>query len=165
VLNAPGKLIAPDKVQMTDITDGTSNTLMVGERPPSKDLNWGWWFVGPGWDGGRAYYNGIRYQMGGTMDVLMSAREAAAADFVQDYDGTEARCAGKLAKYLGLKAGDLIDPCHQMHFWSFHSGGANFVRADGSVVFLNYSIDPGIGPSDLFVGLCTRNGGETVVFP
>jgi prepilin-type processing-associated H-X9-DG protein len=52
-----------------------------------------------------------------------------------------------------------------MHFWSFHTGGTNFLRADGSVVFLNYSIDPGAGDNDLFVALCTRNGGEAVTMP
>jgi len=29
--------------KMTSISDGTSNTVMVGERPPSSDLYWGWW--------------------------------------------------------------------------------------------------------------------------
>jgi len=29
--------------RMASITDGTSNTVMVGERPPSNDLYWGWW--------------------------------------------------------------------------------------------------------------------------
>src|SRR4030095_809274 len=28
---------------LVSITDGTSNTLMVGERPPAKDKYWGWW--------------------------------------------------------------------------------------------------------------------------
>ncbi|MFO0970296.1 MAG: DUF1559 domain-containing protein [Gemmataceae bacterium] len=31
------------KVTMTSISDGTSNTLMVGPRPPTADSYWGWW--------------------------------------------------------------------------------------------------------------------------
>src|SRR5581483_9952628 len=34
-----------------DITDGTSNTLLVGERPPSTDMNFGWGFAGYGASG------------------------------------------------------------------------------------------------------------------
>jgi prepilin-type N-terminal cleavage/methylation domain-containing protein len=30
-------------VQLVEILDGTSNTLMIGERPPSNDYYWGWW--------------------------------------------------------------------------------------------------------------------------
>jgi prepilin-type N-terminal cleavage/methylation domain-containing protein/prepilin-type processing-associated H-X9-DG protein len=30
-------------ISIAQITDGTSQTLMFGERPPSSDLNWGWW--------------------------------------------------------------------------------------------------------------------------
>ena len=33
----------PIRVRVLDVTDGTSNTLMIGERPPAADLNFGWW--------------------------------------------------------------------------------------------------------------------------
>jgi prepilin-type processing-associated H-X9-DG protein len=28
---------------MTSVTDGLSNTTVVGERPPAHDRSWGWW--------------------------------------------------------------------------------------------------------------------------
>jgi prepilin-type N-terminal cleavage/methylation domain-containing protein/prepilin-type processing-associated H-X9-DG protein len=33
----------PVRIRMASVTDGLSNTLMVGERPPASDLYWGWW--------------------------------------------------------------------------------------------------------------------------
>jgi prepilin-type N-terminal cleavage/methylation domain-containing protein/prepilin-type processing-associated H-X9-DG protein len=33
----------PKTVRVTDVTDGMSNTLMIGERPPAADLVFGWW--------------------------------------------------------------------------------------------------------------------------
>src|SRR5262249_50955323 len=39
------------KINFASISDGSSNTLMVGERPPSQDLFYGWWFAGAGFDG------------------------------------------------------------------------------------------------------------------
>jgi prepilin-type processing-associated H-X9-DG protein len=158
MLFSPGVPTAPIiKNNLVSVVDGTSNTLMVGERPPSKDLNYGWWFAGAGYDGCSSCGTG------GTMDVLLGARDREAAlEGVSDYDGTPVTCPQTL---VGLKPGDINNPCHQLHFWSFHSGGANFLRADGSVVFLNYSIDTGSGDNDLFVALCTRNGGEAVTMP
>ena len=39
-----GGIFEPGKtVRIADIVDGTSNTLMIGERPPAADLNFGWW--------------------------------------------------------------------------------------------------------------------------
>jgi len=34
-----------------DIADGTSNTLMIGERPASPDFWYGWWYAGYGQQG------------------------------------------------------------------------------------------------------------------
>jgi|GEM_PF-1371531 len=49
--------------------------------------------------------------------------------------------------------------CDAFHYWSLHSGGANFAFADGSVRFLSYSAN------SLMPALSTRAGGESVVLP
>jgi prepilin-type processing-associated H-X9-DG protein/prepilin-type N-terminal cleavage/methylation domain-containing protein len=130
-----GSLYVRSVIRLTDITDGdgTSNTLLVGERPPNEKGWFGWWFAGYGYDG----------EGGG--DVVMSAREH---QFVQ-WQGCP---PGK----VDFQRGKGSDPCDQAHFWSYHSGGANFAYADGSVRFLNYSAN------DVLPQLATRNGGEIV---
>ena len=105
------------KVRMTDITDGTSNTLLVGERPPSKDMEFGWWFAGAGFD---------NYGVG---DVLMVARAT-----------TYATSMGCPKTSVGLQPGNVNDPCSQTHFWSLHDGGCNFLFADGSVHFISATV-------------------------
>ncbi len=120
--------------KITDVTDGTSNTLMVGERPPSSDLQYGWWFAGSGYDGS------------GLGDVLMGA-----------YSTNYAASLGCPASKVGLQEGKFSEPCDQPHFWSPHTGGANFVLGDGSVRFVSYSTN-----NVLLQGLSTRNGGEVV---
>lgn len=41
-----GVLYLDSKVRIGDIYDGTSNTFIVGERPPSAQGNFGWWYAG-----------------------------------------------------------------------------------------------------------------------
>ncbi len=52
--------------------------------------------------------------------------------------------------------GDLKQHCDAFHYWSLHTGGANFAFADGSVHFLRYSA------TAVLPALATRAGGETV---
>ena len=41
-----GAFFTISKVRFRDITDGSSNTIVVGERGIPKDLGWGWWLCG-----------------------------------------------------------------------------------------------------------------------
>src|SRR5437867_1255968 len=43
-----GILFQNSRTRLTDVTDGTSNTALMGERPPSTDFQFGWWYAGVG---------------------------------------------------------------------------------------------------------------------
>jgi len=138
-----GILFHMSRVRIADITDGTSNTLMVGERPPSADFNLGWWFGSDGRDElgtGEGTLGGMDYEFFG--NVLTK---------VPFYCPQQ-----RELQKVGLQPGDINNNCDQGHFWSLHSGGANFLLADGSVRFLSYNIN------NIFAELCTRSGGEVV---
>lgn len=130
---AQGILYWGSAVSFADITDGSSNTLMVGERPPSADLHYGWWFAGAG-------YNGS-----GDGDVVLGAR-------AYNY----AASLGCPNSKVGLQPGNINVTCDQVHFWSNHTGGSNFLFGDGSAKFLVYSANT------VLPQLATRNGGEVV---
>jgi prepilin-type N-terminal cleavage/methylation domain-containing protein/prepilin-type processing-associated H-X9-DG protein len=116
-------------IRLTDITDGTSNTLMLGERPPTANLQEGWW--------GASDY-----------DCLLSTRQLYGDLF------NSAGCV--LPGLFG--PGSVGGPCNGdgNHFWSLHTGGANWVFGDGSVRFLPYAASAQTLP------LASRNGGEVV---
>jgi prepilin-type N-terminal cleavage/methylation domain-containing protein/prepilin-type processing-associated H-X9-DG protein len=159
-----GVIYLMSKTRFEAITDGTSNTFMVGERPPSSDLVWGWWFAGAGYPGpARLYYTGkaggnppgwTPFTQKGTGDVFLGARE-------DDYwtwsgkqpDGKlDPTCGGP--PKLGLQPGLVTSFCDQAHFWSFHPGGGNFLLCDGSVRFVTYNQD------NVLPQLSTRAGND-----
>src|SRR5262249_59609426 len=113
-----GVLHFRSKVRITDITDGSSQTFLVGERPPSADLNWGWWW-------------GTGYDLSGRGDELLGPRE---------YDFAAAVGCSANPK-VGFQPGRIQANCDQSHFWSLHIGGANWLLGDGSVKFVTYSVD------------------------
>src|SRR5262249_30402914 len=57
-----GVLYLDSRVTLHDVTDGASNTLLVGERPPSADNVLGWWYAGMGQnrDGSADLHLGVR---------------------------------------------------------------------------------------------------------
>jgi prepilin-type processing-associated H-X9-DG protein len=133
-----GTLFLDSSISIAHIADGTSNTVLVGERPPSYDLNFGWWYTGYGIGGG------------GTGDMILGVSEL--------YNGRRYRKLCPQGPY-SFSDGRLENPCEMFHFWSLHLRGANFLLADGSVQFLNYSA------SSVLPALSTRSGSEVVSIP
>ncbi len=132
-----GVLFPDSAVRFVDIVDGTSQTLLIGERPPSSDNYLGWWYAGTG------------QQLDGSGDFLLAAH---------DTNRTFRAPTCPRGPY-SFRPGDPKEQCDSFHFWSLHSGGANFAFADGSVHFLTYSADA------ILPALATRSGGEVVEIP
>jgi prepilin-type N-terminal cleavage/methylation domain-containing protein/prepilin-type processing-associated H-X9-DG protein len=130
-----GVLFPDSHVRFADITDGTSNTLLAGERPPSSDFQYGWW------------YAGIGQKYTGSVDMILGVQE------VNLLPVAPTSCGPGASSYSPGRAGS---PCNMFHFWSYHPGGANFLFTDGSVHFLPYSVAP------IMVPLATRAGGEAI---
>lgn len=101
------------KRRPAEIIDGLSNTLAFGERPPSNDLYFGWWYSGAGING-----------------TLMGTNE------INGYLHSNVNCEKGPYRYqLGNRG-----QCDSLHFWSNHPGGCNFALADGSLKFIEFDI-------------------------
>ncbi len=131
VLSAPG-------CSLLQVTDGTSQTIMVGERPPPDSLQAGWWYP-IFWGTGEGF-------RGPNNAIIFGAGPITVPD-----DGCLVQ--------TDFGPGRTDNPCDRFHLWSFHPGGANFLFADGSARFLAYSAAP------LIRALATRSGGEVVELP
>ena len=125
-------------IRLAEIADGQSNTLLIGERPPSPDFWYGWWYA----TGSGSVSTG---------DVALGVAELNPAT------------SGGVSTYLeGCPPGPYSyvrghnEQCDALHFWSYHPGGANFALADGSVKLIPYKIS-----ATALEALATRAGGET----
>ncbi len=125
-------------VRLTDISDGTSQTLAVGERPPPDTFQAGPWYPRLSANG----YWGRLYGPDEDMPVL-------------NYPIIGDPCGGPFA----FGPGRVNNPCDRYHFWSLHPGGANFLFADGSVHFMPHAA------RNILPALATRAGGEIVELP
>ena len=123
-------------VKIDMITDGCSNTLMVGERPPAQDQFWGWWAVSD-------------------YDCLLSVQDQIGPNFYSSCVTPGTFRYPTDPRSIGMANGA---PCggDSNHFWSYHTGGANWLLGDGSVRFVQYSGQPAT------IAAGSRNGGEVL---
>jgi prepilin-type N-terminal cleavage/methylation domain-containing protein/prepilin-type processing-associated H-X9-DG protein len=119
---------------LRDITDGSSTTMMVGERSRNvADATW----------------------VGAVPTVQLctnpkwAIRECGpASTMVLSHTGS----GGTGTIYVPNSKSSMVDD-----YWSFHRGGCNFLFGDGSVRFIKESVNPIV-----FSYLSTRAGGEVV---
>jgi len=142
-----GAITYPRSVPITPVKvlDGTSNTVMIGERPTSCDLFWGWWSFSVGYDavsGSRNTTELSTLTIGGAGCNPTSPPGACGA-----------------APYMfGGGPRNVNAMCAMNQLWSPHSGGSFFAFADGGVRFIAYSVNPTI-----VVNLSTIAGNESLV--
>lgn len=132
-----GVLYQDSRIRISDITGGTSSTMLVGERPPSYDFKYGWWYAGTG------------QHSTGSLDLILGVMESKMLPIYQNDP-----CAPGRYPY---QKSSINDYCGAYHFWSLHNGGGHFLFADGSTKILSYSIGVNIIP------LATRDQSEGLV--
>jgi prepilin-type N-terminal cleavage/methylation domain-containing protein/prepilin-type processing-associated H-X9-DG protein len=130
----PGKMA----VKMAGISDGTSNTVAIGERPVHTTT------TGPG----AGWLYGTDFE---TMMAVPSNDDV----YVVATDGASPPCPRPSAYRDDIVNGR----CAHTHFWSTHPGGGNWAFADGSVRSITYSA------ADVVVQMASINGGEVVNLP
>lgn len=141
-----GMIYVNSAVKMGHVSDGTSNTLMIGERSPAIDLLYGWQWAGAG-------DNTL-----GECDVVLGVHERIAV--------TSGGIPSKFrADYYRPGTADDPGNLHRFHFWSSHPGGGQWGYADGSVHYLAYGVDSATNGTNsinetVLGKLATRAGGE-----
>jgi Protein of unknown function (DUF1559) len=137
-----GVLYLRSQVSVSDISDGSSHTLAIGERTifDTTEL----WTLGARWykSGGSPTPTSVCVAAAKHVVWPINALESRRIYYVRDFDAPPA-----LRKVLN----------NELAFGSQHPGGAHFAVADGSVHFFDEGLD-----LTVYRELATRQGEETI---
>lgn len=125
-------------ISFSSVSDGASNTILLAERPPPSDGQWGWW------DSRCCTQDTISPVVGGS-------------------DNYESGAFGSCPDPAYYRTGDVRDNCTFNSLSSFHFGGGNFCMTDGSVRTIAFHVaKTKCGDTTLLEALVSRNGAEVI---
>ena len=134
-----GVMFLNSRITFNDIKDGSSYTLLVGEKIIEPKYDFGW-------------MSGTRATLRNTGNAINEALNLGfgggfggmAGGYGDDYDAFETE-EGSVPDKKERDYSDLIDPTDPLAvggFSSRHPGGAMFGLADGSITFFSSDVDP-----------------------
>jgi prepilin-type N-terminal cleavage/methylation domain-containing protein/prepilin-type processing-associated H-X9-DG protein len=124
-------------VSISNVSDGTSNTILLAERAPPADGQWGWW--------------DSKCCTEDTLSPIVGSRKYYS-------NGIFGTCPDPA--YYGRA--DARDNCTFNSLSSFHVGGGNFCMADGSVRMIAFhAAKTRCSTKTLLEALTSRRGGES----
>ena len=158
-MNVDGMLFPGYGVEGKSIIDGTSNTLMIGER----------WYQVRAWPFG-SYWTSSGRDIPPKDQTIVNSASSACKNINTKYPPNgDPHVVGWYAAHDNATDRPPTKPAtvttgsvafNDLYFGSFHPGGANFARADASVQFITDGLD-----LETYGALASRNGEEVIVQP
>jgi hypothetical protein len=141
---------AGNTVSITQILDGTSNTMMVGERPyitPGPSGSYNAAADGLSWSGFSTYWDDCGPCYSAPMGYYIYSGQLT-RDTVSGVNNSTQIVAGNMTGgscgsgpfYYGKGPNNVQNACSFNYIWSNHIGGSLFLMGDGSVRMVNYSV-------------------------